>query len=490
MFVIWCREWGAGSRVQVTEADLADESTGEKPGGDGPIVDRPIVDPPSVDGPIDAEEFAQDMGRLGPFEAAPRLTVGVSGGSDSLSLCLLADQWVKDRGGSLLALTVDHGLRPGSGDEAKWLAANLAARGIDHTILPWTGPKPDTRVHESARAARHALLIDACRGAAVAHLLLGHCLEDQAETLLLRLSKGSGVDGLAGIAPIRETAGPRLLRPLLGKPKSRLRATCRSFAQAWIDDPSNADARFARSRLRTVTEVLGGEGLSADRLAGTARRAGLDRAALETAVARAGARAVTLFPEGYARIDWAAMDGEPAAVRLRLLSAVLRTVGGGEYPPRLERLERLSAMIDDGTLHGGRTLAGCRICPDTRSGSRAKARLIVSREVRPGGQRVPLFPGRTVVWDRRFAVSLAGECPSDLAAGLEVGACGSVGRALRGGLPARVAAGLPGFWRDGTLLSAGKNVAHESPAASAMVHYVTVEFAPAQPFAGPTVAVV
>ena len=170
------------------------------------------------------------MAPLGPFEPAPRVAVAVSGGSDSLALCLLADRWARARGGAVFGLTVDHRLRPESGAEAAQVRRWLAARAISHRTLRWTGTRPVSGIQEEARAARLALLVGWCRRAHVLHLLLGHQREDQAETVLQRLVRGSGIDGLAAMAPVRlamepDGGGVRLLRPLLSVSRDALTAS-------------------------------------------------------------------------------------------------------------------------------------------------------------------------------------------------------------------------------------------------------------------------
>ncbi len=162
-----------------------------------------IVTPESTDpcaAAIDAAAFDALMAPLGPFEPAPRIAIAVSGGPDSLALCLLADRWARARGGVAFGLTVDHGLRPESGAEAAQVRRWLAARGMAHRTLRWKGAHPLSAIQEQARAARLALLTGWCRRAGVLHLLLGHQREDQAETALQRLVRGSGIDGLAAMA--------------------------------------------------------------------------------------------------------------------------------------------------------------------------------------------------------------------------------------------------------------------------------------------------
>jgi tRNA(Ile)-lysidine synthase len=233
--------------------------------------------------PLTGDEFARLLAPLGPFEPAPHLAVAVSGGADSLALALLADFWARERGGSVTALTVDHRLRPGSTDEAERVRAWLSARGIAHRILTWLGPYPLTDLQAAARAARYRLLADWCRDAGVLHLLIAHHRDDQAETLLLRLGRGSGAAGLAGMAALVEQPDCRLLRPFLSVPPARLRATLDALDQPWIEDPSNRNPVFARVRLRVARQMLDGLGLSPARLADTAGHLGRARAALEAA---------------------------------------------------------------------------------------------------------------------------------------------------------------------------------------------------------------
>lgn len=359
--------------------------------------------------PLTPAEFDASMARLGPFEAAPRLAVAVSGGADSMALALLAADWAAARGGSVVALTVDHGLRPGSGAEAAEVGGRLAALGIAHEVLHWEGPKPAADLQAAAREARYRLLGDRCRAGGVLHLLLAHHRDDQAETLLLRLGRGSGVDGLAAMAPVQETPWGRLLRPLLGVARERLAATLAARGQGWTEDPSNANAAFARVRLRRLLPVLAAEGLTPARLAATAGRLGRARTALEAALSEAALHTVVLHPAGFARLDPAGFARLPAEVRLRLLSRLLRAVGGGNYAPRLERLERLAADLMGG-LGGARTLAGCRVAPD-------RGAILVCREAARLAPPVALAPGAEIRWDGRFLVRVAADAPSGLALG-------------------------------------------------------------------------
>ena len=211
-------------------------------------------------GALDQAAFAALMARFAPFEARPHLAVAVSGGADSLALALLADGWARAESGRITALTVDHRLRPGSAEEAARVAHWLRHRAIAHVVLVRDGPGFAGDVQAEARAARYRLLEGWCECQGVLHLLTAHHREDQAETVLLRLARGSGLDGLAGIAAVVERRDCRILRPLLTVPRASLAATLEARGQAWIEDPSNRDPAYARVRLRQAEAVLEREG--------------------------------------------------------------------------------------------------------------------------------------------------------------------------------------------------------------------------------------
>ncbi len=356
------------------------------------------------------DAFAAAMAGLGPWEREPCLAIAVSGGRDSLALTLLADGWARARGGQVLGLTVEHGLRPESAAEAEAVGRWLAARGIVHHILPWRGDKPGHGVQAAARQARYALLRGFCVERGLLHLLLAHHREDQAETLLARLGRGSGVDGLAAMSPLVEEPDLRLVRPLLDWPRARLEQVLAAAGQPWAEDPSNASLRYQRGRLRALAPRLAAEGLSPERLAATARRLGRARLALETAAAALGARAVCLRPEGYALLDPAIFLAAPEEVGLRLLAALTRSLSGADgYPPRLDRLERMYAAIAAG-LAGRRSFGGCLLAP-------WRGHILVGREAARMAPPVTLDAAGRAVWDGRFQVE--GGAP-----GLTLGALG------------------------------------------------------------------
>ncbi len=295
------------------------------------------------------------------------LLVAVSGGPDSVALLALLAAWAREPGRPLLhAATVDHGLRAASSEEAKGVAALCDRLGVPHRILRWDGPKPGTGLQERARAARYALLADEAERLGGATLVTAHTRDDQAETLLMRMARGSGPSGLAAMRE-RVRKGPiTLVRPLLGVPKARLVATAQTQGLPFVTDPSNGDPRFERVRWRALMPGLADEGLSAERLALLARRiARLDEVA--------ALRATVLLPElrlpvpaGAApvlRLRFAALLAEPDEIVLRVVALALEDVGcesGGT--PRLERLEACVEALLSAAKAGGRTartLSGC-----------------------------------------------------------------------------------------------------------------------------------
>lgn len=296
--------------------------------------------------PLDAREFAARFGRVVPAGASG-VVLAVSGGPDSLALLLLVA--ALRRHGALPRIvvgTVDHALRAGSADDAAKVEAAARAQGLDCRRLLWSGAKPAQAVQEKAREARYRLLTGLCAEVGADHLVTAHTGEDQAETVLFRLLRGSGWAGLAAMAPRVERNGVTLARPLLGVPKARLIATCRAAGLAFYEDPANTDPRFARARLRRIMPLLAAEGFDGAalvRLAGRVARA-------EDAL-RDGAEAASLAcrcapgEAGAVRLDAARLLAAPREIVIRVLGRAVTDAGGA--PRRLDRLERLAERIAD-----------------------------------------------------------------------------------------------------------------------------------------------
>lgn len=370
--------------------------------------------------------FDAAMASFESFEHCPHLAVAVSGGGDSMALALLADGWARGRGGRITALTVDHGLRPEAAAEAAQVASWCRARGIEHVLLRRAGPALSSGIQAKARTARYRLLEAWCRERFVLHLLLAHQREDQVETVLMRIERGSNVDGLAGMSAVAERGAVRLLRPLLGVPRERLRAFLRSQGQGWIEDPSNRNPAFTRVRIRERLAAEGGSG----RLAAIAAGQGIERQGREALDAQLLARRLALHPAGFVVLDADAFAG-PEAIGIAALAAMLLMVSGGDYPPRRERLARLHRALAEG-LARRRTLGGCLIAP-------GRWNILFCREPAAVAGPMPLPPGGEAIWDRRFRISLDSGAPP----GLRVGALGRDGPALARGLSKAVARAIP-----------------------------------------------
>ncbi|MGB0935221.1 MAG: tRNA lysidine(34) synthetase TilS, partial [Alphaproteobacteria bacterium] len=197
------------------------------------------------------------------IESTKAIAVAVSGGADSIALLhKLKDQ----HNGSLTALTVDHGLRPESRQEAETVAGWMTQLGIPHHILTWTDEKPKSGIQEQAREARYTLMTDWCKAHDIDILALAHHADDQAETFIHRLCRGSGLDGLAAMAPSSYIKGIKIIRPLLSTPKEELISCLRQKGVSWIEDPSNQKEDYTRVRIRKILRELKPEGLTTDRI--------------------------------------------------------------------------------------------------------------------------------------------------------------------------------------------------------------------------------
>lgn len=294
-----------------------------------------------------------------------RLLVAVSGGPDSVALLALLAEWAREPSRPALhAATVDHGLRPESGVEAAGVAMLSAELGVPHSILRWDGPKPAAGLQERAREARYALLTQEAKRLGGAVLVTAHTQDDQAETLLMRLARGSGPSGLAGMRERAETSGTVLARPLLGIAKARLVATVQARGLPFVADPSNGDRRFERVRWRALMPTLAEEGLDAERLALFARRmARLDEAAALRAQTLLATLRLPAVGAPVLRLRFALLLSEPEEIVLRVVALALQEAGAGAgNAPRLERLEACVEALSLAGLAGApaaRTLSGC-----------------------------------------------------------------------------------------------------------------------------------
>ena len=318
------------------------------------------------------------------LEGLAGLVIAVSGGPDSTALLVLAARWAKKlkKPPKLLAVTVDHGLRPQAGAEAAAVKRLARRLGVPHRTLRWRGEKPESGLQEAARAARYRLLAQAAARAGCAYILTAHTIDDQAETVLFRLARGSGLAGLAGMAPasLLPAGGGReafIVRPFLEMAKSRLIATLAAAVVTYSEDPSNTDPRFARARLRALMPALAREGLDARGLSRLAARMRRADTAIEFAV---GAAHAALAPGPWPRRGPVAFDRKlfadlPAEVGLRLLGRAIAHTGD-EGPVELGKLEALYDALRRAPGRLRRTLAGAlaTLAGDRLTVERAPAR--------------------------------------------------------------------------------------------------------------------
>ncbi len=336
------------------------------------------------------------------LEPFPSAVLAVSGGPDSMALMHLARRWLDKRArdpAAFVVATVDHGLRPESKGEATFVADHARRLGFSHSTIEWTGEKPKTGIQAAARRARYDLLAAHARACGMACIVTAHTEDDQAETLLMRLRRGSGVDGLAAMAAVSERNGLSLVRPLLGFSKATLTAHLRASSVPFLRDPSNENVAFERVRIRHAAKALASAGITRSSLARTAARLGRSRDALAKITDDFLARHFQVTPLAQGKIDRDAFDAVPDDIALRALARILSLIGGAQEPPRLTRLEHL--LVNLKLRKRETTLGGCIMIA-------ASGTLNFYRE--PGRLRVkPMAfePGAKGVWDGRFIVAFA-----------------------------------------------------------------------------------
>lgn len=300
--------------------------------------------------PLSRAAFARRMDCLGPFGPRPHVAVAVSGGVDSMALTLLAQDWIRARGGRLIPLIVDHGLRVGSGREAHTTAQRLRRCSMRPVILRAHGLLHRGARHQTSRAVRYGLLERACVARGVLHLLLAHHRDDQAETLLIRRRHGSGAWGEAGMAAARTTGAVWLLRPLLDVPKRRLRATCEARGVAWVEDPSNRNPMTVRARARRA--VRGSLSLM---FARQAQEAGQRRNQDAQALANLLARTVQAADACLLDEDVLKQSDDQA---VRALRRVVGHSGSGAYDPSVQAMQAAVQALRRGRAF---TVGGCTL---------------------------------------------------------------------------------------------------------------------------------
>jgi tRNA(Ile)-lysidine synthase len=420
--------------------------------------------PGAADAPLTTAEADRLLdAALAPFAS---LVLAVSGGPDSMALMHLVAEWMR-RGTArwraplelVHVASVDHGLRSQSAAEASWVAEQAAARGLSCHTLAWLGAKPATRRQAAAREARYLLLADLARTLglpAPVAIVLAHQADDQAETVLMRLARGSGVDGLSGMRQRRPLAPGcsdiEVVRPFLAITKGRLLATLRAGGVPWLDDPSNGSPDYERTRWRQAAPMLAGLGLDTAALTRTARRLAAASDALEWTTDRLARETLDFHAGACATVAAEPFDAAPLEVRLRLLRRIIHMTGDRAHPPGSQRLEALAARLAAGRSAESplsATLGGCRF-------RREPSRIVAFREMgRRGLPEFTLQPGETRLWDDRFRVSAAPSATPVTVRALMRDGLAAV-RAKHwaiGELCPAAAVTLPSFWKGEDLLA-------------------------------------
>lgn len=399
------------------------------------------------------------------------LLVAVSGGADSVALLHLLARWARRQGEGaprIEVATIDHGLRDGSQEEARWVGELSQELGFTHHVRRWQGEKPTTGVQSLARKMRYQLLLEIVDAAALkgpVAIVTAHTQDDQAETVLMRLARGSGIDGVGAMDDVRalnpQSRPVDLVRPLLGIAKDDLIRFLTRMGQGWKEDPSNVSRDYERVRLRDAMPSFAEIGVTPAALALTAQRARRARAALDALAQEFVITDVDLNNGVCASMDVSRFRAQPEELRIRILNLLVRGFGGTAAPPRLQQLETVVLQLFAGSDRQRLTLGGSVV--DQRP-----AKLNVYREV--GRQPLPqleLQPGDEIIWDQRFLLSrhvsrrdfeqnTQHPAPPIEVRALPEAVFARLRPALiapQQALPARVAQTLPSFWYQDQLLS-------------------------------------
>ena len=372
---------------------------------------------------------------FGGEKRAKRIGVAVSGGSDSLALLHLLHDWGRV---PVSAATLDHGLRPEAADEAVRVAKICDRLGIEHSTLKWLGWDGKGNLQDQARRTRYALLADWARETGCDVVCLGHTLDDQVETFLMRLARSSGVDGLSGMEHRIYRHDVRFERPLLTERRADLRAYLTRIGVEWIDDPSNEDERFDRVKARKALGVLEDIGLTADAIEGS--MVNLRLASLELRdLARETAGRICKEPGGDVVFDRAAFRRLNPEMQHRLLSKVLMFVSSEEYPPRHEPMWDAQMAVIEAS---NRSLHGCLILVSNMTVRITREYNAVKDLTAPTNQP----------WDTRW------DLDGPHAADLEIRALGEAVKECpdwrETGMPRQSLLSSPAVWRGETLIAA------------------------------------
>ena len=368
-----------------------------------------------------------------------KIGLAVSGGGDSMAMLFLMKAWADESGREICVATVNHNLRDAAEDEVKMVQKTCEKLGVDCDILVWKGWKKKGNLQDAAREARNELIGKWAIEKSLIAVSTGHTADDQAETFLIRLARGSGVDGLSGMASKRVKNGLDWFRPLLSFRRENLRQYLKAKRIKWVDDPSNDDLRFDRIKMRKAQKALDGLGLTVDRLVETATRMSTARRGLERLTKHHAKICTEPTKLGTVKLDIKAFKELPLELRYRLFAHSLMWVSGAKYRPRFDALLESASKLSRGQDH---TLLGCHIITDGKNAE-------ICREV--SAMKISKRPH--LIYDGRWLAT------GPKRAGTEIRALGEKGLPLCEGWRdlgcSRVSLlGSPSIWHSGALISA------------------------------------
>ena len=356
-----------------------------------------------------SSELAAEL--FSPLKNLPALAVAVSGGADSLALLYLYSNWKKENAPSQdsLVLTVDHKLRKQSRAEARGVAEICNRIGLPHKILVWNEEHPKSNIQAVAREKRYELMESEMTKIGIKHLLLAHHKNDQAETFLNRLARGSGVYGLAAMSKQVNFGNLVLLRPLLDVTKDQLIATLETADWSWFEDQTNKDLKYLRTKIRNLIPVLEDVGITVERLAGTAQRMQRVVSALNYSIDVLAKIAIERHPAGPTKLDVKSILDAPEEISMRLLANLVCVVGGNKYVPRFEKIENLYMSITGKNNQKFKilTVGGTQF----EISKRDNKIVWLFREYGSGIEQQKINPGESYFWDNRFQIAISDNSP-------------------------------------------------------------------------------
>ena len=329
------------------------------------------------------------------------IALAVSGGPDSTALMFIFSKSKKIKKDNVTILVVDHGLRKNSSDEANLVKRNAIKIGFKCKILKWAGAKPSSGIQEAARKARYNLMLSWCEKNNIKKLFLAHHLDDQVETFLMRLSKGSGVDGLTSMSKNTIISNLNLIRPFLEISKNRLIEIANSSRLEWVTDPSNLNLSYQRSRMRKLMPSLSKEGIDSHHINLVIKRMDSVKQALKDIVDIDISKFVKNMNDISYSLSYEAINKLSPEILLRILERIIMVASGSVYPAKRTKVEGILSWLSSDNSIRAKTLGGVVI-------RKRKDYVIFYRELKGCQTSEIVYPltSRYLTWDNRFYIKL------------------------------------------------------------------------------------